>query len=278
MVVDYLIEQHQLSKAKACRVIGLSRSAYYKPRVDWAQRDAEVVNALNEIVETRTRWGFWKCFHRIRADGKNWNHKRVYRVYCAMKLNLKRKTKKRFITREKQPFVFNEDLNKVWALDFMRDSMYDGRPFRTLNVIDEGNREALRIECGTSIPACRLVRVMEQLIEVYGTPQAIRMDNVPELTAQSFADWAETHKIQLIYIQPGKPNQNAFIERFNRSFRTEVLDANLFNSIEEVQEAADHWVVDYNEYRPHETLGNLPPSVFKPRNFYAENSIFEMST
>ena len=243
MVVDYLIEQHQLSKAKACRVIGLSRSAYYKPRVDWAQRDAEVVNALNEIVETRTRWGFWKCFHRIRADGKNWNHKRVYRVYCAMKLNLKRKTKKRFITREKQPFVFNEDLNKVWALDFMRDSMYDGRPFRTLNVIDESNREALRIECGTSIPSGRLVRVMEQLIEVYGTPQAIRMDNGPELTAQSFADWAEAHKIQLIYIQPGKPNQNAFIERFNRSFRTEVLDANLFNSIEEVQEAADHWVI-----------------------------------
>jgi putative transposase len=156
--------------------------------------------------------------------------------------------------------------------------MYDGRPFRTLNVIDEGNSEALRIECGTSIPAGRLVRVMEQLIEVYGTPQAIRMDNGPELTAQSFADWAETHKIQLIYIQPGKPNQNAFIERFNRSFRTEVLDANLFNFIEEVQEAADHWVVDYNEYRPHESLENLPPSVFKPRNFYAENSIFEIST
>ena len=100
----------------------------------------------------------------------------------------------------------------------------------------------------------------------------------PELTAQSFADWAEAHKIQLIYIQPGKPNQNAFIERFNRSFRTEVLDANLFNSIEEVQEAADHWVVEYNEYRPHESLGYLPPSVFKPRDFYAKNSIFDMST
>jgi len=96
---------------------------------------------------------FWKCFNRIRADGKSWNHKRVYRVYCATRLNLKRKIKKRFITREKQPFVFNEDLNKVWALDFMRDSMYDGHPFRTLNitlnVIDEGSREAFRIECGT---------------------------------------------------------------------------------------------------------------------------------
>jgi len=276
--VDYLVDEHKLSKAKACRVMGLSRSAYYKPRVDWSAKDAEVVDSLNEIVEFRTRWGFWKCFHRLRADGKTWNHKRVYRVYCAMKLNLKRKAKKRIITRERQPFEDNQQLNKIWALDFMRDSMYDGRPFRTLNVIDEGNREALRIECGTSIPSGRLVRVMDQLIELYGKPEAIRMDNGPELTSQSFEEWAGKHKIRLIFIQPGKPNQNAFIERFNRSFRTEVLNANLFNTIDEVQEAADQWVLDYNEYRPHESLGNIPPAVFKPRVLNAENSIFEMST
>jgi putative transposase len=160
----------------------------------------------------------------------------------------------------------------------MRDSMYDGRTFRTLNVIDEGNREVLRIECGTCIPSGRLVRVMDQLIELYGKPEAIRMDNGPELTSQSFEEWAEKHKIRLIFIQPGKPNQNAFIERFNRSFRTEVLNANLFNTIDEVQEAADQWVMDYNEYRPHESLGNIPPAVFKPRVLNAENSIFEMST
>ena len=276
--MDYLIDEHKLSKAKACKVMGLSRSAYYKPRVDWSAKDAEVVDSLNEIVEFRTRWGFWKCFYRLRADGKTWNHKKVYRVYCAMKLNLKRKAKKRIITRERQPFEDNQQLNKIWALDFMRDSMYDGRPFRTLNVIDEGNREALRIECGTSIPSGRLVRVMDQLLELYGKPEAIRMDNGPELTSQSFEEWAERHKIRLIFIQPGKPNQNAFIERFNRSFRTEVLNANLFNTIDEVQEAADQWVMDYNEYRPHESLGNIPPAVFKPRVFNAENSIFEMST
>jgi len=276
--VDYLVDEHKLSKVKGCRVMGLSKSAYYKPRVDWSAKDAEVVDSLNEIVEFRTRWGFWKCFHRLRADGKTWNHKRVYRVYCAMKLNLKRKAKKRIITRERQPFEDNQQLNKIWALDFMRDSMYDGRPFRTLNVIDEGNREALRIECGTSIPSGRLVRVMDQLLELYGRPEAIRMDNGPELTSQSFEEWAEKHKIRLIFIQPGKPNQNAFIERFNRSFRTEVLNANLFNTIDEVQEAADQWVLDYNEYRPHESLGNIPPAVFKPRVLNAENSIFEMST
>jgi putative transposase len=107
----------------------------------------------------------------------------------------------------------------------MRDTLYDGRPFRTLNVIDEGNREALRIECGTSIPSARVVRMMNQLIEVYGKPEAVRLDNGPELTADLFVEWAQKHGITLLFIQPGKPNQNAFVERFNRSFREEVLDA-----------------------------------------------------
>ena len=119
----------------------------------------------------------------------------------------------------------SSELNRVWALDFMRDTLYDGRPSRTLNVIDEGNREALRIECGTSIPSARVVRVLNQLLGVHGRPEAIRLDNGPELTADAFVDWAEENGVKLMFIQPGKPNQNAFIERFNRSFRQEVLDA-----------------------------------------------------
>ena len=125
-----------------------------------------MIDALNEIIEQRPRWGFWKCFTRMRKDGKTWNHKKVHRVYCDMKLNLQRRTKKRVITRERQPLGIATEVNLVWALDFMRDTLYDGRPFRTLNVIDEGNREALRIECGTSIPSARLLRTMNQLIEV----------------------------------------------------------------------------------------------------------------
>lgn len=234
--------------------------------------------ALNEIIAKRTRWGFWKCFDRLRADGKAWNHKRVHRVYCEMRLNLKGKAKRRLATRERQPLLTTHELNRVWALDFMRDTMYDGRPFRTLNVIDEGNREALRIEVGTSIPAGRVVRVLDQLLEVYGKPEAIRLDNGPELTASLFTDWAEQHGVKLMFIQPGKPNQNAFIERFNRSFRDEVLNAYLFNSISEVQEAVDAWITDYNEYRPHESLGSVPPAVFRPRLPKAQVSSFELST
>jgi len=147
----------------------------------------------------------------------------------------------------------------------MRDTLYDGRVFRTFNVIDEGNREALRIEIGTSISAIRVVRIMNELIEVYGKPEAIRLDNGPELTAHKFVEWAEKHNISLRYIQPGKPNQNAFIERFNKSYREEILDANLFNTLAEVQDATDEWVDDYNNFRPHESLGRIPPTQFLPR-------------
>lgn len=273
-----MVEEHHLSRVRACKAVGLPRSALYKPTTDQADKDAAVIDAINAVVDKRPRWGFWKCFERLRADGHGWNHKRVYRVYCGMRLNLKRKAKRRVITRQRQPLLASQELNCVWALDFMRDTLYDGRPFRTLNVIDEGNREALRIECGTSIPSTRLVRVMTQLIEVYGKPQAIRLDNGPELTAQAFTDWAQERGIQLLFIQPGKPNQNAFVERFNRSFRNEVLDAWLFNAVSEVQDAADDWLSDYNEYRPHESLGDLPPAVFKPRVFNQGVSTSDLST
>ncbi|MDO5104126.1 MAG: integrase core domain-containing protein [Lautropia sp.] len=158
-------------------------------------------------------------------------------------------------------------MNRVWALDFMRDTLYDGRSFRTLNVIDEGNREALRIECSRSITVSRLVRVMDESINVYGKPLAIRLDNGPEMMADAFVQWARDQSIALWYIQPGKPNQKAFIECFNRSFRAEVLDANLFVSLDSVQEMADAWMSAYNDERRHESLGNVAPTTFLPRVF-----------
>ena len=127
-----------LSKAKACKTVGLSRTALYRPKVDRVERDAEVIAVLNEILSqrSRARWGFWKCFDRMRLDGHRFNHKRVHRIYCEMKLNMKRRTKKRVMTRPAQPLDRVEELNQIWLLDFMRDTLYDSRPFRTLNVID----------------------------------------------------------------------------------------------------------------------------------------------
>jgi putative transposase len=267
-----MITCHRLSKAWACRIVGLSRTVLYRPRMDRLERDREVIDAINAVIAKRSRWGFWKCFDRIRLDGHSFNHKRVHRVYCEMRLNMKRRAKKRIMTRSAQPLDYVQAVNHTWTLDFMRDTLYDGRPFGTLNVIDEGNREALSIEVGTSISAARVVRVMNELIEVYGKPDAIRLDNGPELTAELFTEWAENHGIELRFIQPGKPNQNALIERFNKSLRDELLDANLFNTLSQVQEAVDEWITDYNEYRPHESLGRIPPTVFLPRIFKTESS------
>ncbi|MHB0922126.1 MAG: IS3 family transposase [Thiomonas delicata] len=257
--------------------MGLSRSALTSPRRIGRRRTRPSSRRSTRCLRSAHAGGCRKCFERLHQDGCGWNHKRVYRVYCAMRLNLQRKVR-RLVTRERQPLLASNELNRVWALDFMRDTLYDGRPFRTLNVIDEGNREALRIECGTSIPSARVVRVLNQLVEVYGRPEAIRLDNGPELTADAFVDWAKDNGVKLLFIQPGKPNQNAFIERFNRSFRQEVLVAWLFNAVSEVQDAADAWLTDYNEYRPHDSLGNMPPALFRPRVFNQEVSTSELST
>jgi putative transposase len=224
-----------------------------------------VIELLNEIVARKPRWGFWKLHDRLRLEGHGVNHKRLHRVYCAMKLNLPRRTKRRLPTRLRHPLVAPHRLNEIWALDFMADALYGWRPFRTLNVMDEGNREALDIEVATSIPARRVIRVMQRLIELFGKPKALRLDNGSELTSTAFTDWCGEQQIELRFIQPGKPDQNAFIERFNRTYRNEVLDAYVFDSIEQVREITESWLREYNEERPHESLGRVPPLMFLPR-------------
>jgi putative transposase len=155
--------------------------------------------------------------------------------------------------------------NQVWALDFMHDTLYHGERFRTLNVIDEMNREALAIEIDTSLPAGRVTRVMEQLKELRGLPSAIRLDNGRELRAYAFVSWCEQHGIELRFIQSGKPSQNAFVERFNRTYRQEVFNAYLFDSLEQVRAISAQWLSLYNEQRAHRALGKLPPSVYRQR-------------
>jgi putative transposase len=160
----------------------------------------------------------------------------------------------------------------------MHDTLYGGRRFRTLNVIDEGNREGLAIETGTSIPSARVVRVMEQLIDLHGRPGSVRLDNGPELTAETFVGWCQRQGIELRYIQPGKRDQNAYIERFNRSYREEVLSAYVFESIEQVRLLTEDWLRTYNEERPHDSLGRVPPLTFLPRPNRPVESGYRVST
>ncbi len=276
--VSILVSELGVSITRACRIVRFSRAAHYRAPRPAVERDAEVISALKEIVEKSPESGFWKCFDRLRQKKRPWNHKRVHRVYRALKLNLPRRTKRRVPNRLRQPLGAPKALNQIWALDFMSDALYGGRKFRTLNVIDEGNREALAIEVATSIPSVRVVRVLDELVAVYGRPEALRMDNGPELIAQVLMDWCREQAIDPRHIQPGKPDQNAFVERFNRTYREGVLDAYVFASIAEVQSVTEEWLEDYNGERPHDSLGGLPPRAFMPRLQPAAESSSELST
>lgn len=252
---------------------GLGRSTFYRPKPDWRKVDAAVIDAINEVLKKSPRAGFWKCFGRIRFKGYPFNHKRVYRVYCQMGLNLKRRAKRVLPKRIAQPLDVVEQPNHQWALDFMHDTLYCGKRFRTLNILDEGTRECLAIEIDTSLPAERVVRVLEQLKDERGLATQLRVDNDPELISTKLTDWCENHDVKLVYIQPGKPQQNGFVERFNGSFRREFLDTYLFESLNQVREMAWFWRLDYNEERTHESLGNLPPAVYRVK---LENSSLEL--
>ncbi len=153
----------------------------------------------------------------------------------------------------------------MWAMDFMGDTLYSARRNRIFNVIDEGNREALAIEVEVSLPSERIVAVLEQLVAIHGAPRRIRCDNGPEFVAEVLRDWCERHGITLVFIQPGKPNQNAYIERFNRTYRTEILNTWVFTTLDEVRELSEAWRVRYSTERTHDSLGSVPPLTFLPR-------------
>jgi len=256
--------EHGLSERQACQMLKLSRSVY---RYQGKKPDDEVIRSeLLELAARKPRWGFRKMVDYRKNQGYAWNHKRIHQVYCELGLNLRVKPKKRLPSRTPKPLVQPEKANQSWSLDFMSDSLASGRAFRTLNILDDFNREALWIEVDTSLPAERVIRILEMLIDWRDRPVQIRIDNGPELISYRLKTWAEEHQILLAHIQPGKPAQNAYVERFNRTFREDVLDAYLFDSLSEVREITEQWLEEYNAIRPHEALQGLSPYQFATQN------------
>ena len=203
---------------------------------------------------------------KIKQDGYSWNHKRVYRVYCELALNKRIKPKKRIPRREAKSLLQPISSNICWSIDFMSDALTDGRRFRTLNVIDDYNREALLIKPSMSLPSFTVTNYLEQLIDIRGKPSVIRVDNGPEFISEAFVKWANKKGIMLHHIQPGKPAQNGFIERFNRTYREDILDMYIFENIAEVASVTKDWLHFYNHERPHEALGNMTPISFAKRS------------
>ncbi len=253
--------EHDISIVMSCDIVGISRTAfYYQPKVI---DDSTIINALTQLIDRHPRWGFPKCFKRLRALGHDWNHKRVYRVYTTMKLNLRRKTKTRLPARNPEPLVTPTEFGSSWSMDFMSDSLTNKVRFRTFNVIDDFNREVLGIDIGTAMAATRVTRYLDQLAAWHGYPDKVRVDNGPEFTSTKFVAWANRHHIKIDYIKPGCPYQNAYIERFNRTYRTEILDLYLFNNLKEVIDRTEDWIMLYNTERPHDSLNNMTPKAYK---------------
>ena len=262
-----MIDQHNLSIRQACRIVNIPRSTY-QYKIKNKDSDLQIIQELGELVEKHPSIGFWKCYHRLRGQGYQWNHKRVYRVYTQMKLNIRRRAKKRLPARVKQTLFQPEKINQVWSIDFMSDSLWDGRRYRLLNIIDDFNREVLSIEADTSLPTLRVIKVLDKLIFSRGIPEMIRVDNGPEFISNKLDAWCKDHKIQLVFIQPGKPMQNGYIERLNGSLRRELLNAYVFRTINEVRLQVDDWKNDYNYYRPHESLNNKTPIEMIDKSIY----------
>jgi putative transposase len=257
-----MVNEHALSVRQACRTARLARSAFYAPRR--LRDDGPIIAAIEGYVRDNPRHGFDKLYPSVRSQG--FGKCRLYRVYRALRLNIKRRGKRRLPDRVKTPLVIPQRANEVWSADFMSDALWSGRRFRTFNVIDDFNREALRIEIDTSLPARRIVRALDELVEIRGKPAGLRMDNGPELISDELEKWARRHGVERRFIQPGRPMQNGLIERFNRTYREEVLDCYVFETLGEVRRMTADWINRYNEIRPHESLGDIAPRPYLMAN------------
>ncbi len=258
-VVALLTEEGR-NVSRACAIAGLAPSTHrYQPR---RKDDRAVEDLLDHLTQKHPAIGFWSCHHRLRNKGIIINHKRLHRVYTAMKLNIRRRPKRRLPQRVKLPLAQPVAPNQCWSLDFLSDALTDGRKFRVLNIIDDYNRESLAIEIDTSLPALRVQRALDAIVRERGLPANIRSDNGPEFISNAIAAWCEQHQVSWHYIQPGKPTQNAYVERNNGSLRRELLDVYAFTTLNEARTLAAGWRTDYNHERPHSALGYRSPALY----------------
>jgi len=253
------VKLRSVSIKLACSVFSISESAYRYESKNRSENEF-IASWLLALCEDNKRWGFGLCYHYLRnVKGFPWNHKRVYRIYRELELNLRIKPRRRIKRGKPDALAVPIGKNQMWSIDFMSDSLENSKAFRTFNVLDDYNREGLGIEIDFSLPSERVTRSLDQIIEWRGKPQSIRCDNGPEFVSETFRAWAGRNKITIVYTQPGKPTQNAYIERYNRTVRHEWLDMHLFESIEHAQELATKWLWKYNNERPNTAIGGIPP-------------------
>jgi putative transposase len=255
-----VIENVGLSQRRACKVATCHPKTFR--RILLRPADDDLKTRLQALATERRRFSYRRLHVLLRRDGIMANHKRVYRVYAAAHLQIRKRLKRRVAFGRGEPAPLVTTYNERWSLDFVHDTLRNGRRIRTLNIVDDFTRECLAIEVDTSISGSRVTRVLDRIADTRGLPKTIVMDNGTELTSLARLAWAVEHRVRLHYIAPGKPTQNAFIESFNGKFRDECLNESSFASLQEARDIIESWRIDYNDQRPHGSLGQLMPNAF----------------
>jgi putative transposase len=258
--VGLLQGRFAVSERHACRVVGIGRSSRrYRPR---SRPDAALRQRLRELAAERRRFGYRRLHVLLRRAGLPVNHKRVYRLYREEGLLVRQRKRKRVAHGQRPTPLVLSGPDQQWSLDFLSDALAWGRKIRLLAVIDSYTREALAIEVDTSLPGRRVASVLSRVVAERGTPAELLMDNGPELTGKALDQWAYERGVQLRFIEPGKPVQNAWIESFNGRLRDECLNEHWFLNLADARQIIEAWRIDYNRHRPHSSLGYLPPEAF----------------
>jgi putative transposase len=262
-VVKQVITDHGYSERRACRLIGVDRTAFqYRAR---RPDDAGVRERLRELANERRRFGYRRLAVMLKRDGRRMNLKKVYRLYKEERLTVRKRGGRKRALGPRAPMTMPQDANQRWSIDFVQDALDDGRRFRILNVVDDFTRECLASVLDTSLSGVRVVRELDRLCSVHGRPAMIVSDNGTELASHAVLRWVEETGIEWHYIAPGKPVQNAFVESFNGRLRDECLNEHVFRSLAQARGIVEAWRIDYNTVRPHSSLGGLAPSVFANR-------------
>jgi putative transposase len=256
--VGWLRGAYATSQRRACGLVEMAESSYrYQPRGD----DEELRQRLVELAREKPRFGYRRLHVLLRRKGERVNHKRVYRVYREAGLMVKRKARKRLVRCGPARPVLTA-ANQEWGLDFVHDAVESGRAIRVLSVVDAFTRECPVLEADTSFASRRVTRVLERIVEERGQPQALRCDNGPEFTSRQFLAWCVERQIELRHIEPGKPMQNGRVESFHGRLREECLNVSWFQNLFDAREKIEAWRKDYNQERPHSSLGYQTPEEF----------------
>jgi putative transposase len=255
------MEQYRMSERHACRLVSLARSTH-RYRARKADRDAELRQQLKELAAKRMRFGYRRLTAMLERQGVEANHKKIYRLYREEGLAMRIRQRRRIRWNGAVAAPAARKANERWSIDFLSDAVSTGQVIRMLTMVDDYTRECPAIEVDTSLGGLRVRRVLDRVVAERGLPEAIVLDNGPEFRSRALAAWSEERGVRLEFIQPGKPVQNAYVESFNGRLRDECLNANWFTNLNDARRKIEVWRRDYNQERPHSSLGYLSPTAF----------------